>query len=128
MSNRLARSWAAQNWVTGAEIDIVETVEICSLNDDILRGFRLRRTGMSKNTEVDCYTSPPGKLWRFFARSRNRWKAKSAEANKLCKLQQNQIRAVEKSRAKWRAAAEEREQTIADLKRELADLKKRGTA
>jgi hypothetical protein len=83
---------------------------------------------MSKSTEADGYASPPGKLWRFFARSRNRWKSKCAEANRLCKLQQNQIRAVEKSRAKWRAAAEEREQTIAELKRELADLKKRATA
>jgi hypothetical protein len=35
---------------------------------------------------------------------------------------------VEKSRAKWRAEVEERKQTIAELQRELADLKKRETA
>ena len=52
------------------------------------------------------YVSPLRKLVRFFESSRDKWKAKHHEVKKQLKLAQNQIRAVEKSRAKWRQDAE----------------------
>ena len=52
------------------------------------------------------YVSPLRKLVRFFESSRDKWKAKHQEVKKQFKLAQNQIRAVEKSRAKWRQGAE----------------------
>jgi hypothetical protein len=78
---------------------------------------------MAASTDVDQYTTPPKKLLRFFVNSRDGWKAKCAEAKEEHKLQANQVRAVEKSRAYWRALAEERQRQIAELEAELAELK-----
>ena len=46
-----------------------------------------------------CYKSPRRKLLAFFEKSRDRWKAKHRELKKRLKKEQNQVRAVEKSRA-----------------------------
>lgn len=82
---------------------------------------------MSSPLENDTreFRSPQRKLVRFFERSRNNWKRKCMEAKQRCKLLANQVRAVEKSRAQWRAQAEaagrrleELEQTLAEQKRE----------
>jgi uncharacterized protein (DUF3084 family) len=69
------------------------------------------------------YVSPPRKLVRFFESSRNQWKAKHHQVKKQLKLAQNQIRAVEKSRAKWRQHAEKAAAEADGLRTELEALK-----
>ncbi len=69
------------------------------------------------------YASPLRKLVRFFESSRNQWKAKHHEVKKQLKLAQNQIRAVEKSRAKWRQDAENAAAEADGLRTELEALK-----
>ena len=80
-------------------------------------------------TEVDVesgldWKSPLRKLVRFFQRSRDGWKAKYAAQKQECKLLSNQVRAVEKSRAKWRQDAEQAQQQIRELQHELEQYKK----
>lgn len=69
------------------------------------------------------FASPARKLVRFFEKSRNGWKAKHRELKRTCKLLQNQTRAVEKSRESWRKRAAEVEQRVAELEREIEQLK-----
>jgi len=69
------------------------------------------------------YTSPLRKLVRFFKSSRDKWKAKYHEVKKQLKLSQNQIRAVEKSRARWRQDAENARAEADSLRTELKALK-----
>jgi hypothetical protein len=64
------------------------------------------------------------KLVRFFQRSRDGWKAKYAAKKQQCKLMGNQVRAVEKSRAQWRQAAEQAQQQVRELQRELEQSQK----
>lgn len=64
------------------------------------------------------------KLVNFFHRSREGWKAKYAAKRQECKLMGNQVRAVEKSRAKWREAAEQARQRVRHLEQELEQYKK----
>jgi hypothetical protein len=61
---------------------------------------------------------------RFFARSRDAWKAKCREAKVHNKRLGNQVRAVEKSRRQWRDLAEQRGERIDELECELAELKR----
>ena len=77
---------------------------------------------------VSRYVSPKSKLLRFFERSRDRWKAKHHELKKTCKLLQNQVRAVEKSRAVWRARVATLEQRLAEQESEIEQLKCRRRA
>jgi chromosome segregation ATPase len=70
------------------------------------------------------WKSPLRKLVRFFQRSRNRWKAKYAAKKQECKRLGNQVRAVEKSRAKWRQDAEQLQQQVRELQQELEQYKK----
>lgn len=63
-------------------------------------------------------------MLRFFVGSRDGWKAKCVEANQSRKLLANQVRAVEKSRERWRTLAEERMERIVELERELAESKR----
>ena len=79
---------------------------------------------MLASTDVDRCTSPPKKLLRFFARSRDGWKAKCLEAKVRCKRLGNQVRAVQRSRQQWRDLAEQRKQRIAQLEREVEELKR----
>ena len=69
------------------------------------------------------YISPLRKLVRFFESSRDKWKAKHHEVKKQLKLAQNQIRAVEKSRAKWRQDVEATRAEVARLQTELEEVK-----
>jgi|LakMenE18May11ns_1017448.scaffolds.fasta_scaffold9915280_1 hypothetical protein len=75
-------------------------------------------------TLVNSYKSPTGKLFRFFEKSRDGWKAKCKELNANLKKEQNQVRAVEKSRAKCRSKAESASKRIRELEHQLAGLKK----
>jgi predicted nucleic acid-binding Zn-ribbon protein len=77
--------------------------------------------------DVGQYRSPRKKLLRFFVGSRDGWKAKCAEAKEDRKLLANQVRAVEKSRAQWRKLAEAQKRQIAELEREVAELKSAAT-
>lgn len=70
------------------------------------------------------WKSPLRKLVKFFERSRNGWKEKYAAKKQECKLMGNQVRAVEKSRAKWRQAAEEAQQQVVQLQKELEQHKR----
>jgi hypothetical protein len=72
---------------------------------------------------LDQFTSPASKLVRFFEKSRNGWKAKHHELKKACKLLQNQTRAVEKSRESWRERALQADQRVAELERQIEQLK-----
>lgn len=74
--------------------------------------------------KVEMFRSPISKLARFFHRSRDKWKQKYREVKRQRKLLGNQVRAVEKSRAQWRALAEQREQRVTVLERELEELKR----
>ncbi len=75
------------------------------------------------HTQEMEYTSPLRKLVRFFKSSRDKWKAKHHEVKKQLKLSQNQIRAVEKSRARWRQDAEKARAQADGLRTELEALK-----
>jgi uncharacterized protein (DUF3084 family) len=70
------------------------------------------------------YVSPARKLIKFFRSSRDNWKTKHQQVKKELKLAQNQVRAVEKSRVKWRQDAEATRGEIARLQTELEEVKK----
>ena len=79
------------------------------------------------------WKSPMRKLVAFFQKSRDGWKAKQQASQVSLKKEQNQVRAVEKSRASWRARAEAEEQRaeaaerlVASQAAEIAALKKKG--
>ena len=76
------------------------------------------------DNEVDDFRSPISKLMHFFHRSRNGWKTKCRASKRRCKLLANQVRAVTNSRAHWRTLAEQGQQRIVELERELEDLKR----
>jgi predicted RNase H-like nuclease (RuvC/YqgF family) len=79
---------------------------------------------MGAESSMDKFRSPVRKLVQFFERSRDNWKRKCQEVKKQNKLMSNQVRAVEKSRAAWRARAEESERRVQELERELAEQKR----
>lgn len=81
---------------------------------------------MSLDTDVREFISPPGKLMRFFCRSRDKWKRKCQAAKQQNKLLNNQTRAVEQSRDRWRQLAQQRAKRIAELEEQLK--KKRAAA
>lgn len=67
---------------------------------------------------VDDLKSPVKKLLRFFKHSRDQWKAKHSNLKKECALLANQVRAVEKSRADWKAKAKEAQRKLAEFERD----------
>lgn len=69
------------------------------------------------------FKSPVHKLVSFFQRSRNNWKNKYKAVKGDLRREQNQRRAVEKSRAQWRERAEDLRQQVRRLHQELADQK-----
>ena len=81
---------------------------------------------MSLDTDVREFISPPGKLMQFFCRSRDKWKRKCQAAKQQNKLLNNQTRAVEQSRDRWRQLAQQRARRIAELEEQLK--KKRAAA
>ncbi len=70
------------------------------------------------------WKSPLRKLVWFFKDSRDRWKEKYFTKKEQYKRMGNQARAVEKSRAKWRNAAEEAQEQVRQLQQELEQYKK----
>ena len=72
---------------------------------------------------LDEFSSPARKLLPFFKKSRDGWKGKYKELKMTCKLLRNQTRAVENSRECWRQRAETSEARVAELERELEQLK-----
>lgn len=79
------------------------------------------------DTKEREYRSPARKLVRFFEKSRDQWKAKHHSLKAELKLEQNQRRAVERSRAAWRAKAEAAEQRARKLEVELQQAQKSRT-
>lgn len=74
---------------------------------------------------MECeYKSPVRKLLPMFKKSRDQWKAKHHAVKEELKLEQNQRRAVEKSRAAWRAKAEAAEQRARELEVQLQQEQK----
>jgi hypothetical protein len=70
------------------------------------------------------FKSPVSKLLRFFVTSRDGWKAKHHQLQRQLKKEQNQVRAVERSRQEWRTRAEAAQQRIRELESELAESQK----
>jgi len=62
------------------------------------------------------YKSPRRKLVKFFERSRDQWKAKSADAKAMVKRQKHRIRYLEASKEKWKSKAIELEKELARMK------------
>jgi hypothetical protein len=71
--------------------------------------------------------SPVRKLLPFFQKSRDQWKVRHHDLQARLKKEQNQVRAVEKSRANWRLRAEAVEREQARLAAEISALKERLT-
>lgn len=74
--------------------------------------------------EVQNFTSPLRKLVNFFRKSRDRWKEKYQEAKRLCKKLSNQVRAVERSRKKWRDLACKYQRRLSELEQALGEANK----
>ena len=68
--------------------------------------------------------SPLRKLVRFFKSSRDKWKAKYSELRKKYRVVDNKVRAVTKSRERWRQMAEQAQQEARRLREELEGIKK----
>jgi len=77
-----------------------------------------------KEQPAEEWKSPLRKLTRFFVGSRDRWKAKYRALKDKCKLLGNQVRAVEKSREKWRQDAQQAHEQLRQLQHELEAYKK----
>ena len=69
------------------------------------------------------YKSPTAKLLKFFPQSRDRWKAKCLVLRRENKKLANQTRAVEKSREHWKEQARAARRRVAEIERELEELK-----
>jgi len=76
----------------------------------------------------DDYKSRPGALIWFFKKSRNNWKAKYRALKASVKRLKNQLAAVTRSRAEWRAEAEAAARRAAALEAELTELRDRAAA
>ena len=74
--------------------------------------------------EARTFKSPARKLVRFFESSRDNWKQKYRELQRVRKQLSNQVRAVEKSREHWKDVAGQERQRAEQLERELEDLKR----
>jgi hypothetical protein len=76
----------------------------------------------------DDYKSRPGALIWSFKKSRNNWKAKYRTLKASVKGLKNQLVAVTRSRAEWRAKAEAADRRADALEVELAALRGPGAA
>lgn len=68
--------------------------------------------------------SPVRKLMQFFESSRDKWKAKYSNLRKEYRLADNKVRAVTKSRERWKQMAEQAQQEARRLREELESIKK----
>lgn len=73
---------------------------------------------------LKVFKSPLPKLVKFFESSRDDWKEKHHQLKRQLKLEQNQVRAVEKSRESWRTRAEVAEQRVRELEAALCETKR----
>jgi hypothetical protein len=73
---------------------------------------------------LKVFRSPLTKLVKFFQRSRDEWKQKHHQVKHQLKLEQNQVRAVEKSREVWRVRAEAAERRVRELEAALSETKR----
>lgn len=74
------------------------------------------------------YTTPRRVQVWFLGRSRDRWKQKYQELKAEAKRLHNRVADVTKSRAQWRAAAEQRAQRIEELEAANAALQAQAAA
>jgi hypothetical protein len=75
--------------------------------------------------EETTFTSPLGKLARFFRGSRDGWKEKCRTAKAALKRLKNEAYALRKSRDEWKVLAKQQEQELKQLRRELEEQKLR---
>ena len=75
-----------------------------------------------------AFKSPVLKLLKFFSTSRDGWKEKHHQVKRQLKKEQNQVRAVEKSREGWRRRAEAAQRRRQELEAELAESKRESAA
>ena len=68
---------------------------------------------------LDEYRSPPQKIVAMLKKGRDDLRVKYRELMKQRRTAENQVRAVENSRAMWRARAEAAEAELRDLKQEI---------
>jgi hypothetical protein len=73
---------------------------------------------MSATIEPSAYRSPRSKLVRFFLKSRNGWKHKCQQARASVKRLTNGVRALERSRDRWKTLAKQRDEELRRLRRE----------
>ena len=83
-------------------------------------------TGSTEHIER-VRTTPIRKLMRFFESSRDNWKAKYSEMREQYRVADNKVRAVTKSRERWRQKAEQAQQEARRLREELESIKKSAT-
>lgn len=69
--------------------------------------------------ESSDYKSPPHKVIAFLKEGRDQLRMKYRELRKKLRVAENQVRAVTKSREKWRQRAEAAEAELAELKKTL---------
>lgn len=70
------------------------------------------------------FKSPMRKLVNFFEKSRNQWKSKYIEAQKVIKYYKNKIVFLEKSKESWKARAKELKAQTQELNGKIAQMKK----
>lgn len=68
---------------------------------------------------LDEYRSPPHKVLALVKKGRDALRVKYRELMEHRRVVENQVRAVEKSRAQWRARAEAAEAELSALKKRL---------
>lgn len=71
------------------------------------------------------FKSPPHKLLEHFHESRDKWKVRHHEIKAKLTLAQHQVRAVEKSRAAWRAKYESAERRAEEAAAALENANQR---
>ena len=74
---------------------------------------------MSATIEQSAYRSPKSKLVRFFLQSRNGWKSKCQQAKAAVKGLTNGVRAMKRSRDRWKTLAKQQGQELRRLRHEL---------
>jgi len=78
---------------------------------------------MSVTVGSTVYRSPRHKVLAGLKRGRDTWKRRCAAAKKKGKALANNVAALRKSRAEWKALARERRDEIRQLRQELEEAK-----
>jgi predicted nucleic acid-binding Zn-ribbon protein len=93
------------------------------VRSDFFRWWGIPGQSFRKDAQVvrtlDEYKSPPRKIIAMLHEGRDRLRRKYADLKRNLRTAENQVRAVEKSRAVWRQRAEAAEKGLADLKKGL---------